>query len=77
MIVLDSRFCVNDGSFITAAHSPGRRYVLFNSFLRHDANVVSLTLPYNNLRVVIPVKVKAGIQVGKTGFLIKSGMTAL
>ena len=46
-------------------------------------SVVSLILPYNNLRVVIPAK--AGIQVEKTGFprikygagLIKSGMTKL
>jgi hypothetical protein len=36
-------------------------------------SVVSLTLLYNNLKDVIPAK--AGIQIEKTGFRIKSGMT--
>jgi len=37
------------------------------------SSVVSLTLLYNNLRAVIPAK--TGIQIEKTGFRIKSGMT--
>jgi hypothetical protein len=39
------------------------------------SSVVSPTLLYNNLKVVIPVK--TGIQVEKTGFRIRSGMTEL
>jgi hypothetical protein len=39
------------------------------------ASAVSLMRRYNDPRVVIPVK--AGIQVEKTGFRIKSGMTGV
>ena len=47
---------------------------LFSSFMEAPLlSVESLTLLYNNLRSVIPAK--AGIQVKKTGFRIKSGMT--
>jgi hypothetical protein len=38
-----------------------------------NTSVVNLTLLYNNLRDVIPAT--AGIQIEKTGFRIKSGMT--
>jgi len=37
------------------------------------ANVVNLTLPYINSEAVIPAK--AGIQIEKTGFRVKPGMT--
>jgi len=38
-----------------------------------EVNIVFLHCYVNNLKTVIPVK--AGIQIQKTGFRIKSGMT--
>jgi hypothetical protein len=38
-----------------------------------ESSAVSLTLLYNDPRVIIPAK--AGIQIENTGFRIKSGMT--
>jgi hypothetical protein len=43
------------------------------TWLRSLAGAVNLTLLYNGIRAVIPAK--AGIQIKKTGFRIRSGMT--
>jgi hypothetical protein len=43
------------------------------NLLKAIASVVNLTFLYSVLRTVIPAK--AGIQIEKTGFRIKSGMT--
>jgi hypothetical protein len=54
-----------------------KRSRAFISFLLkefvEEASVVNLTLLDNDLRAVIPAK--AGIQIKKTGFRIRSGMT--